>query len=151
MSFSLNKIQLIDNLGQDAEHRFTTNNKGVSNFSIATVNSYKGKDGNWVNETTWHNVVAWELSDFLKERLVKGSKWYVEGRLAKREYEKEGVKKYITEVVVGFAGLIPLSDSQPDASNAPHTGNTATPQTTTETPSSAVSAQGDDPSRELPF
>ena len=74
MAFSLNKIMLIGNLGQDAETRFTTNNVGVTSFSMATTHSYKGKDGNWVNETTWHNVVAFNLkkarSFMLKEDLL---------------------------------------------------------------------------------
>lgn len=107
MAFSLNKIMLIGNLGRDSETRFTTNNRSVTSFSIATVHSYKGKDGNYVNETTWHNIVAWELSDYMKEALKKGKKFYVEGRLSKRDYtDKDGVKKYVTEVVSDK--LIPL-------------------------------------------
>ena len=107
MAFSLNKIMLIGNLGQDAETRFTTNNVGVTSFSMATTHSYKGKDGNWVNETTWHNVVAFNLSDYFKESLKKGKKFYVEGRLTKRDYtDKEGIKRYSTDVVLDK--LIPL-------------------------------------------
>jgi single-strand DNA-binding protein len=98
---------LIGNLGADAETRFTTNNASVTTFSLATTRSYKGRDGNWVNETTWHNVVAYSLPDFFKEALKKGKKFYVEGRLAKRDYvDKEGIKRYITEVV--SERLIPL-------------------------------------------
>ncbi|OGU56290.1 MAG: single-stranded DNA-binding protein [Ignavibacteria bacterium RBG_13_36_8] len=100
MAFSLNKIMLIGNLGNDAETRFTTNNVAVTTYSLATTNSYKGKDGNWVNETTWHNIVSFNLSDFFKENLKKGKKIYVEGRLSKRDYnDKEGIKRYVTEVV----------------------------------------------------
>ncbi len=107
MAFSLNKIMLIGNLGQDAETRFTTNNLAVTNFSVATQNSYKGKDGNWVNETTWHNVVAFSLSDYMKENLKKGKKVFVEGRLSKRDYtDKEGIKRYSTEVI--SEKIIPL-------------------------------------------
>src|SRR4030043_1173398 len=91
---------LIGNLGNDAETRFTTNNVAVTTYSLATTNSYKGKDGNWVNETTWHNIVSFNLSDFFKENLKKGKKIYVEGRLSKRDYnDKEGIKRYVTEVV----------------------------------------------------
>ncbi|MBN1300241.1 MAG: single-stranded DNA-binding protein [Melioribacteraceae bacterium] len=110
MAFSLNKVMLIGNLGQDAEHRFTTNNVSVTSFSIATTNSYKGKDGNWVNETTWHNVVAYGLSDFYKDALKKGRKVYVEGRISKRDYtDKDGIKRYVTEVIAErFNGIIPL-------------------------------------------
>lgn len=100
MAFSLNKIMLIGNLGQDAEHRFTTNNLQITSFTLATTNSYKGKDGNWTEDTTWHNVVGFKLSDFIKDNLKKGRKFYVEGRLQKRDYtDKEGVKRYVTEVV----------------------------------------------------
>ena len=107
MAFSLNKIMLIGNLGRDAETRFTTNNLSVTSFTIATTNSYKGKDGNWVNETTWHNIVSFGLSDYFKENLKKGKKFYVEGRLSKRDYtDKDGVKRYVTEVI--SEKLIPL-------------------------------------------
>lgn len=110
MAFSLNKAMLIGNLGRDAETRFTTNNLSVTNFTLATSNSYKGKDGNWVNETTWHNIVAFNLSDYMKENLKKGRKFYVEGRISKRDYtDKEGVKRYSTEVV--SERLIPLDAS----------------------------------------
>ncbi len=109
MAFSLNKIMLIGNLGQDAEHRFTTNNTEVSSFSLATTHSYKGRDGNWVNETTWHNIVIFGASDFLKGNLKKGKKFYVEGRLAKRDYEnKDGQKVYVTEVIADKFNIIPL-------------------------------------------
>jgi single-strand DNA-binding protein len=100
MAFSLNKIMLIGNLGRDAETRFTTNNLSVTSFTLATTNSYKGKDGNWVNDTTWHNIVSFNLSDYFKNNLKKGKKIYVEGRISKRDYtDKEGIKRYTTEVV----------------------------------------------------
>jgi single-strand DNA-binding protein len=112
MAFSLNKIMLIGNLGNDAETRFTTNNLSVTSFSIATTNSYKGKEGNWVNETTWHNVVSFNLSDYFKEALKKGKKFYVEGRLQKRDYtDKEGIKRYVTEVI--SEKIIPLEGREP--------------------------------------
>ena len=107
MAFSLNKIMLIGNLGRDAETRFTTNNTSVTTFTLATSRGYKGKDGNWINETTWHNVVCFSLTDYYKEALKKGKKFYVEGRLSKRDYtDKDGQKRYITEVV--SERLIPL-------------------------------------------
>lgn len=111
MAFSLNKIQLIGNLGQDAETRFSTNNTAITTYSVATTHSYKGKDGNWVNETTWHNIVSFSLSDYMKDNLKKGKKIYVEGRLNKRDYtDKEGIKRYITEVV--SERIIPLDSRE---------------------------------------
>jgi single-strand DNA-binding protein len=107
LAFTLNKVMLIGNLGNDAETRFTTNNLAVTSFSVATTNSYKGKDGNWVNETTWHNIISWNLPDFYKDALKKGKKFYVEGRIQKRDYtDKDGVKRYVTEII--SEKLIPL-------------------------------------------
>ncbi len=110
MAFSLNKIMLIGNLGRDAETRFTTNNVSLTNFTLATTHSYKGKNGDWVNETTWHNITAFNLSDYFKENLKKGKKIYVEGRLRKREYtDKDGNKRFATEVISDR--IIPLEPS----------------------------------------
>ncbi|MFA4924181.1 MAG: single-stranded DNA-binding protein, partial [Ignavibacteriaceae bacterium] len=86
----------------------------------ATTNSYKGKDGNWVNETTWHNIVSWNLSDYFKEVLKKGAKVYLEGRIQTDNYtDKEGNKKYSTKVVTDR--IIPLDargESGSSSSNA---------------------------------
>lgn len=110
MAFSLNKIMLIGRLGKDAETRFTTNNVSVTNFTLATDYRYKGKNGDWINETTWHNVVSFNLSDYFKENLKKGRKFFVEGRLSKRDYtDKDGIKRYMTEVI--SERLIPLEPS----------------------------------------
>jgi single-strand DNA-binding protein len=111
MAFSLNRIMLIGNLGRDSETRFTTNNLSVTTFTMATSNSYKNKEGNWINETTWHNIVGYNLSEYFKENLKKGKKFYVEGRLSKRDYtDKEGIKRYSTEVIV--EKIIPLDSSE---------------------------------------
>ena len=133
MAFSLNKIMLIGNLGKDAETRFTTSNAAITTFSLATTNSYKGKDGNWVNETTWHNVVSFNLPDFYKEALKKGKKFYVEGRLTKRDYtDKEGQKRYVTEVV--SEKLIPLEsregggESYSDSGSVDNGGDISSPE-----------------------
>lgn len=107
MAFSLNKIMLIGHLGKDCETRFTTNNISVTSFSLATNYRYKGKDGNWVDETTWHNITCFNLSDYFKENLKKGKKFYVEGRISKRDYtDKDGIKRYFTDVI--SEKLIPL-------------------------------------------
>lgn len=110
MAFSLNKIMLIGNLGKDSETRFTTGNVSVTNFTLATTYSYKDKSGNWKDETTWHNIVSFGLSDYMKENLKKGKKFFVEGRLTKRDHtDKDGNKKYFTEVI--SERLIPLEST----------------------------------------
>ncbi len=145
MAFSLNRIMLIGNLGQDAENRFTTNNLSVTTFSIATTRSYKGKDGNWVNETTWHNVVSYNLPDFYKDQLKKGKKFYVEGRLSKRDYtDKEGVKRYVTEII--SEQLIPL-ESREGGSGSGGGSSYSEKSTTYNEPDAGAGAVDDD----LPF
>lgn len=130
MAFSLNRVMLIGNLGRDAETRFTTNNVSVTNFSIATTRSYKDKDGNWQNETTWHNVTGFNLSDFFKDNLKKGKKFYIEGRISKREYnDKDGNKRTATDVIC--ERLIPLestSGSSNDGGEASSAGSDEPPQ-----------------------
>jgi len=117
MAFSLNKVMLIGQLGRDSETRVSPSNVSVTNFSIATENSYKGKDGNWVNETTWHNIVSFNLSDYFKEVLKKGAKVYVEGRIQTDNYtDKEGNKKYSTKIVSDK--IIPLDRRGNDTSSS---------------------------------
>lgn len=114
MAFSLNRVMLIGNLGRDAETRFTTNNVSITNFSLATTRSYKDKDGNWQNETTWHNVTGFNLSDFYKESLKKGKKFYIEGRISKRDYnDKDGNKRTSTDIII--EQLIPLEAGKSSA------------------------------------
>ncbi|HED06213.1 MAG TPA: single-stranded DNA-binding protein [Ignavibacteria bacterium] len=140
MSFSLNKIMLIGNLGKDAETRFTTNNVSVTSFSLATTHGYKNKEGNWQNETTWHNIVGFNLSDYYKENLKKGKKFYIEGRLTKRDYtDKEGIKRYSTDVFL--EKLIPL-----DASNSSSNYNSNVQEGSVNEPNVQV-----DENNDLPF
>jgi single-strand DNA-binding protein len=136
MAFSLNKIMLIGNLGKDCETRFTTNNTAVTSFTLATTYSYKSKEGSWINETTWHNIIAWSLSDYMKEGLKKGKKFYVEGRLSKREYtDKEGIKRYMTEVVA--ERLIPLESKEFEGQFASNSASESAPEASLDTQSSS--------------
>jgi single-strand DNA-binding protein len=101
MAYGLNKVMLIGNLGRDPEMRMTQSGVPVTTFSIATNESYRGQDGNIVDKVEWHNIVAWRKpAEILNEYLKKGSKVYIEGKLQTRNYEKEGQRHYITEIVV---------------------------------------------------
>jgi single-strand DNA-binding protein len=97
-----NRVTLIGNLGQDPETKTTESGKKVSHFTMATNDGYKNADGQKVNETTWHNIVAWNgLADIANRFLKKGREVAVEGRIVYRNYEdKNGVTKYITEIVL---------------------------------------------------
>jgi single-strand DNA-binding protein len=97
-----NKVQLIGHLGQDPEIKSIESGRKVVNISIATNESYKNAKGEKVTETQWHNVVAWgKTAEIIEKYLKKGSEVAVEGRLVNKNYvDKQGVKKYVTEVLV---------------------------------------------------
>ncbi len=100
MSRSLNKVMLIGNLGKDPELKYTPSGVAVATFSMATSEQWKDQDGNAQERTEWHNIVAWrKLAEIVGEYMKKGKKVYVEGKLQTRNYEKDGVKRYITEIV----------------------------------------------------
>jgi single-strand DNA-binding protein len=100
MARGINKVILVGNLGADPELRYTGSGTAVANLSVATNESYKDRDGNLVDRTEWHRVVAWDkLAEICGEYLKKGSQVYFEGSLQTRSYEdKDGVTKYTTEI-----------------------------------------------------
>ena len=97
----VNKVILLGNLGKDPEVRRLDDGRGVANFSLATSETYKNKAGEKVTNTEWHNIVLWSpLAEIAESYLKKGSQLYLEGKISNRSYEdKDGVKKYISEVV----------------------------------------------------
>ena len=112
----VNKVILLGNLGKDPEVRRLDDGRGVANFSLATSETYKNKSGEKVTNTEWHNIVLWSpLSDIAENYLKKGSQVYIEGKISNRSYEdKDGVKKYISEVVgreITLLGRAQSSDS----------------------------------------
>ena len=101
MSKSLNKVQLIGNLGGDPELRYTSSGVAVANFNIATSMKWTDPDGNAQEKTEWHNIVAWrKLAEICGEWLKKGRRVYIEGRLQTRTWDdKNGVKHWKTEII----------------------------------------------------
>jgi single-strand DNA-binding protein len=97
-----NNVQLIGRIGADLELKKFENGKSFVNISIATNDFYKDKDGNSVQNTEWHKVVAWgKTAENFCKVCKKGDEVALEGKLSHRKYEnKEGVTQYITEVVV---------------------------------------------------
>ena len=95
----LNKVQIIGNLGRDPEVK-PAGSTQVCNFSVATNERQKDKDGNWCDHTEWIRCVAFgKTAENMGRFLRKGSKVYVEGKMRTREWEKDGIKRYSTEVV----------------------------------------------------
>jgi len=97
-----NRVQLIGHLGGDPEIVQLKNNGKLAKFSLATNDYYKNNEGERVTQTQWHSVVAWgKTAELVETLLVKGAEVAVEGKLMHRDYEdKEGNKKYVTEVQV---------------------------------------------------
>jgi len=108
-SKSVNKVILLGRLGKDAETKFTPSGISVSKFTVATNRSTKDQaSGEWKELTDWHNVVVWR-TDHVANFLLKGKQVYLEGRLETRSYEdKEGQKKYFTEVICNAQDLVLL-------------------------------------------
>jgi len=101
---SLNKVQLIGNLGQDPEIRSTQDGRELANFSLATTENWKDKNtGERQSKTEWHRIVVFSqgLVGVIKNYVKKGSKLYIEGALQTRKWtDKSGVEKYTTEIVL---------------------------------------------------
>lgn len=102
MGRSVNKVQIIGTLGRDPEMRYLPNGNAVVTISVATDESYQDKQsGQKVERTEWHRLTAFgKLAEIIGQYLKKGSKAYFEGKLRTNEYEKDGIKRYSTEIVV---------------------------------------------------
>lgn len=96
-----NKVQLIGNVGNTPKVMELENEKKRVKFSLATNEVYRSATGEKITETQWHNIVAWnKTADIIEKFVQKGKEIAIEGRLTSRSYEdKEGNKKYITEVI----------------------------------------------------
>lgn len=97
----VNKVILVGNLGKDPEVRYTVNGTPVANFSIATSDNWTDKNtGEKRENTEWHKIVVWRrLAENCGQYLKKGRQVYVEGKLKTRSWEKDGVKRYTTEII----------------------------------------------------
>ncbi|HEX5004013.1 MAG TPA: single-stranded DNA-binding protein [Gemmatimonadales bacterium] len=128
MSRSLNKCQLIGNLGNDPEVRSTNNGSRVATLSVATSRQWTGKGGDKQEKTEWHRVILWnsnysKLADIAEKYCKKGDKVYIEGEIEYRTWQdREGQTKYTTEIrareliLLGGRGGSGGSDSSYDAS-----------------------------------
>lgn len=98
---SVNKVILVGNLGKDPELRYTASGTAVCNFSLATTERFKNRDGQQQDKTEWHNIVCWrQLAEICGKYLVKGKQIYIEGKLQTRKWEdRDGNPRYTTEIV----------------------------------------------------
>lgn len=115
----INKVLLIGHTGQDPEVRYTANGTAIATVSLATSEYYKDKNtGERVEKTEWHNLVAFgKVGEIMGEYVRKGSKLYVEGGLNTQSYEKDGIKRYTTKIVVRVLNLLD-SPKESDSNHA---------------------------------
>ena len=101
MAQGINSVTLIGNVGQDIELKALPSGGAVANASLATSESWTDKSGERVEKTEWHRLVFFNRqAEIAAQYLAKGSKIYVEGSLQTREWEKDGIKRYTTEIKV---------------------------------------------------
>ena len=117
----VNKVILVGNLGKDPEVRYLDSGVAVANFSLATTENYKNKEGERVSQTEWHNVVLWRgLAEVAEKWLKKGSSVYIEGKIRTRKWEdKDGNTRYSTEILgdnMTMLGGKPSSEVSPTTS-----------------------------------
>src|SRR5712692_4308815 len=98
---SVNKVILVGNLGRDPETRYTGSGQAVCNFSIATSETFKDRNGERQKRTEWHKIVVWgKLAEICQQYLKKGAQIFIEGRIQSREWQdKEGNKRTSFEIV----------------------------------------------------
>lgn len=108
MGKSVNKVLLIGTLGRDPETRYMPNGNPVVSIALATDESYRDKTtGEKIEQTEWHRITAYgKLGEICAQYLKKGSKAYFEGRLRTREWEKDGVKRYTTEIIANDMSMM---------------------------------------------
>ena len=97
----INKVILIGNTGKDTEYKTLQDGTPVAKLTIATTETFRLKNGETQTRTDWHTIIAWRgLATFAQQYIKKGALLYVEGKLRSRQYDdKDGQKKYVTEVV----------------------------------------------------
>jgi len=115
---SINKVMLVGNVGRDAEVKSFPSGDLYMEFSVATSESWKGKDGEWKENTQWHKIKVLNGAKikYIQDRIYKGVKVYIEGQVEYRSWEKDGQKQYMTEIVVPkFGGEVKIME-RPKAS-----------------------------------
>lgn len=120
MSRGVNKVILVGTCGQDPEVRYLPNGNAVTNLSLATSEQWLDKrSGQKVERTEWHRVSLFgKVAEIAGEYLRKGAQCYIEGKLQTREWEKDGIKRYTTEIIVDINGTMQLLGSRPQGQQA---------------------------------
>lgn len=112
----VNLVILVGTLGKDPETKYMPSGNAVTNFSVATSESWKDKSGEKQEVTEWHNITMFgKVAEIADKYLKKGSKVYLEGKIKTEKYQKDGVDKYITKIVCDQMQML---DSKPEGKPA---------------------------------
>lgn len=111
MEKMINKVELSGFVGINPEIRTMPNGNKMLRFSLATSQSYKDREGKWVRDTTWHNIVMWnKMAEAAGKDIKKGNRVTISGRLSNRSYtDKDGNKKYSTEIIAASYEVVPVT------------------------------------------
>jgi single-strand DNA-binding protein len=129
----VNKVTLLGRLGKDPVIKHFSDNNAIAEFSLATTENYKDKEGKWVEVTDWHNIKLpskW-MAESAEKYLKKGSLVYIEGKIKTRSYDdKDGNKKYITEIVAEMLRRLDKREGVPAGGEqqSSYNNNSAPPQ-----------------------
>ncbi len=153
----VNRVILIGNLGRDPEVRRLENGAAVAKFSIATNENYKDRNGEWQQQTEWHDIVVWRnLAERAENNLKKGMSIYLEGKLTHRSWQdQEGNNRKTTEVVANYFRILTGAGGRKDNEGGGYfpsandeISNTATNSSTASSSNVSEDAAVDD---DLPF
>jgi single-strand DNA-binding protein len=140
------KVVIVGNLGKDPETKYTTAGNAVTNFSVATSERWKDKDGEKQERTEWFNCVAWSpLAEVIGEYLHKGSKVLIEGKMQTRSWESDGKTNYRTELHVREMKML---DSKPASEGSDSPRRAAAPAAK---PAAKANQKQDDFDDDIPF
>jgi single-strand DNA-binding protein len=152
VSRSVNKVTLLGNLGSDPEVRSTNNGSRVATLALATSRKWKDGRGEMQEKTQWHRIICWnnpkgpQLADIAEQYCRKGGKLYIEGEIEYRSWDdKDGVKRYTTEITCRELVLLGGDGEQAERKPAPAKSNTK--RDTFDDVPEALDAEDDD----LPF
>jgi len=112
MKTNINKVELAGYAGRDAEVREIKSGISLASFSLATSENYRDKNGDWVSNTSWHNIIMWnDVARKAAEEIRKGTHVSLTGKINYRNYEtKTGEKRYVTEIIVNEFSVIPKEE-----------------------------------------
>lgn len=153
----MNKVLLIGHVGKTPEIRYleTPDHPKVAQFTLATTEARKAKDGTVTKLTEWHNIVAWRgVADFVEKYIQKGSQVFIEGSLRTRSWESKGQKVYRTEIIaenLQFVGRKPEDNGQQPLQQAPGMWNNPQQQQRTQIVPPAQEISYEQPTDDLPF